>query len=252
MKSQLKNSFLLLLLTSFFLLSCLKKIALNAAGVFDTTASAKYITNGEKEIIFLSMHHIGKEDFYNSIKLRVDSLIKKEFIVFFEAVRAGKVRDSLQKDTLYRKGRKITGVDFVTLKSNGGYLDTAKNSLMGLKIKYKLVNQPLDLLSGFDTLKCKNIDANFLQLINACESKYGPVVLDQTDFEKNTGKKYKPEKNKERKEYFLLEFRNRLIADSILSQHNNKIVLIYGDLHFDGILKNLQTADKRFKKVDGL
>lgn len=202
------------------------------------------------------MHHIGKEIFYTDVKHKLDSLSEKDYVVYFEGVRLGPVKDTMQKDTIYRKSRKITGVDFFTALSNKGYIDTIKNTLLGKKTKYiskyKLINQPRSLIPTSDTLRFKPLDANFVQLIAACENKYGVIMLDKYDYETNFGEKYKFKKNRELYEYFLTGFRNILISDKILNDSNKKIILLYGTKHFDGILENLKVADKNYKEVEKL
>ncbi|MBP9098018.1 MAG: hypothetical protein KBF74_04320 [Ferruginibacter sp.] len=232
--------------------SCFKQIALNSLGIFEKKVPTKYITNGEKAIVYLPMHHIGKKEFYDHVKHVTDSLIRDGYILYLESVTPGKVTDSLQKDTLYRKARKITGVDLQSLKTNGGYLDTNKNTLNGMKIKQKLVNQPKPIPANYDSIRSKVVDATLLQLITACEEKFGPIVLEQSDFEMKPGEMQKIPFKNEKKQYFLLTFRNEFITESILKDQNKKIALMYGAKHFEGILENLQKADKNYKEVEKL
>lgn len=254
MTNQLKFSFILLFSIQVSMSSCINKILLNSLGVFEKKASKKYLSNGEKKIVFFEMHHVGKKVFYDNIKLELDSLMEKGYMVYFEGVRIGVVNDSLLIDTIYRKARKITGVDFVSSLKNKGYLDTLNKTAFGKKskliTKYKLVNQPHDIVSKTDTLRSKNVDATFYNLINACETKFGPIVLDSIDFETKFGEKYKTPKKSELREYFLLVYRNDLITNSILHDQSEKIVLLYGKKHFDGILENLQKVDKNYKEVE--
>ena len=255
MKSKLTYNILLLLLLQCFFSSC-GRIILNNLGAFEKNMPLKYITNGEKKIAFFSMHHIGTRDFYEDTKNKIDSFIKLGYKVYYEAVHLGPVKDSLQKDTIYRKARKITGVDFVTAKANAGYIDTLNNTILGKKTnlisKYDLINQPRNLVPKSDTVRVKNVDATFLQLINECEKKFGPIVLEIFDLETKFGEKYKFKKNKEINEYFLYVFRNHLIAETILNDSENKIIIVFGGLHFKGILEKLQTADKNYRQVEKL
>jgi hypothetical protein len=236
--------------------SCLQKIVLNSLGALDDSVSLKYISNGKKQIAFVPMHHIGKKEFYDDAKNKIDSLMSKGYQVYFENVSMRVVQDSLQKDTLYRKARKITGVDFATAFANKGYIDTINNTLLGKKTslikEYHLVNQPKKLFPINDTVRVKNVDANFVQLIAACENKYGPIILDKYDYETKFGEKYKIKRNKELFEYFAFRFRNTVISNSILHDSNDKIILVYGSKHFEGILEELAAADKNYKQVDKL
>ncbi len=243
---------LLVLICNTMFSSCLRHIVYKSMGVFDKKVSFHFVTNGDKKIVFIPMHHIGKKEFYEHTKQVTDSLIRDGYILYLESVASGKNIDSLQKDTLYRKATKLTGVDMLALKNNGGYLDTNKNSINGYKLKHKLVNQPKPIPGNYDSVRSKIVDATMLQLIKACEDKYGPIILEKSDFEISTGKKKKVKPNSEIKNYFLLTFRNELITDSILHDQNKKIALMYGAKHFDGILENLQKADNKYKKVEKL
>ena len=238
------------------LFSSCAKVILNKLDAFENNMPLKYITNGKKNIVFFPMHHIGKRSFYDDTKNKVDSFIKLGYKVYYEAVLLGSVKDSLQKDTIYRKARKITGVDFVTARANAGYIDTINNTLLGKKTKliskYNLINQPKNLIPKSDTSKIRNVDATFVQLINECEKKYGPIILEKYDFETNFGEKYKFKRSKGINEYFLYIFRNHLIADSIMNDRENKIIIVFGGLHFKGILEDLQMADKNYKQVEKL
>ena len=113
--------------------SCFTKIALNSMGVFDKEVSKKYISNGNKNLVFFEMHHVGKQEFYNDVKHDLDSLLGKGYILFFEGVGLNKPKDSLTMDTLFRKVRKITGMDMNALSKNNGYLDTINNKFAGKK-----------------------------------------------------------------------------------------------------------------------
>ena len=241
----------------FFLSSC-GKIAMNSMGLLDKKIPLKYISNGEKKIVFFAIHHVGQKEFYDDTKRKIDSFMKMGYAVYFENVRPGAIKDSMQKDTIYRKARKITGVDFLAVSSNAGYIDTVNQTVMGKKTKfikkYKLINQPIGIIPFSDTINVRNIDASFVQLVRECENKFGTIKLEKYDFETNFGEKYKlqEKRNKDINKYFIYIFRNNLIVNTILNDKRDKIILVYGAAHFDGILENLQIADKRFKKVEGL
>ena len=105
-------------------------------GVFDKEVSKKYISNGTKKLVFFEMHHVGKQEFYDDVKHDLDSLLGEGYKLFFEGVGLDKSIDSLTKDTLFRKVRKITGMDMNALSKNNGYLDTVNNKLAGKKTSY--------------------------------------------------------------------------------------------------------------------
>ena len=248
-----KKNLPIIIFVSILLTSCLK-MALTSAHILDKNISIKYITNGSKIVAFIPMHHIGIKEFYDDAKINIDSFSKNGFTIFYEGVKFGLVKDSLQKDTVIKKMRKIVGLDLIALSKTNGYLDNENDKLLGYKInglsKYNLVNQPKGIIDRFDTLKFKLIDATYVQLVSECEKKFGAIKLDEYDLKTKSGEKYKSKTNKEMKQYFLAEFRNKLITDSILNEKNNKIVILYGAKHFDGILENLKASDNNFKNVE--
>ncbi len=250
-----KKQLLKLFFVSLCLSSCLK-IALTRYHILEKKVSFRYITNGNTKIVFIPMHHIGVKEFYEDAKNKIDSFVISGYSIYFEGVKMGEVRDSLQKDSILRKTRKVTGVDFVTASKTNGYLDTINNTILGEKFKglskFKLVNQPRGIVNKSDTIKYNNVDATYVQIIAACENKFGPIILSEYDIKTNFGEKYKTKKDKEMKKYFLADFRNNLIADSILKSTSQKIVLLYGAKHFDGIIENLKKSDTNYKEVEKL
>lgn len=254
MKNKNIPCFLILLFTSLLFSSCIQQLILRSMGVFENAVPLKYITNGDKKLIFFPIHHVGKKEFYSDVKNKIDSLRLQGFEVYYELVQLGNIRDSLQRDTIYLKARKITGIDFATANQNKGYIDTINNTILGEKnkfiLKYNLVNQTRDIIPTFDSLRVKNVDGNFVNLLQATEDKFGKITLEKYDFETKFGEKYKVKENKEMKKFFVEEYRNDLITKSILNDKHNKIILVYGKAHFEGFLKNLKLADPNFKEVD--
>ena len=225
-------------------------------GVFDKEVSKKYISNGKKHLVFFEMHHVGKQAFYDDVKHDLDSLLGEGYKLFFEGVGLDKSIDSLTKDTLFRKVRKITGMDMNALSKNNGYLDTVNNKLAGKKTslikKNKLVNQPPRMYPKDDTIRTKRVDANYLSLVIAVEKKFGPIVLEPIDYNTKFGEKYTTPGNKTMRNYFIQEYRNELIADAIIRDTASKIILLYGKKHLEGIFENLKKSDANYKMVDTL
>ncbi len=119
---------LILLITS----SCVSLIlnsALNDMGAFDEKVKIDNLSNGNKEIAFINMHHIGRKEFFNDVSAKVDSLQEQNYLIFYESVIEDKNRDSLLKDENRRKIRKIIG--FIPEQ----HLDTVNNNVFG-KYKY--------------------------------------------------------------------------------------------------------------------
>ena len=234
----------LLILVLFILTSCMSKfvnLALEKVGVFDEKCEMSLLKNDKKKVYFIEAHHIGREEYYLDISKKVDSLQKDGYIVFYESVKRNS--DSLINDTLSRKLRKLTGI------ANFTYYDTITNKIGGkLKYKgeYKLINQPKYPKMKVDQNTSLNIDVDQLTLISEFEKKYGKVQLSECDYEtKLNSEVYNCEKlNKELSEKFKTEFvinyRNKNLANEVQNSKENKILIIYGENHLNGFKEELR------------
>jgi hypothetical protein len=232
--------------------SC-QKMILNSMGVLDRSVTTRKMKNSSQEVIFISMHHVGKHDFYLDVKNKVDSLRHLGFIFYYERVKRTMYPDSLSNDTLRRKFRKILGLDVLSPKMKTGYIDTLGSTSVGLNSKmvekYQLVNQPGLKQLGLDTLKDIWADASIRELMESFERKFGTLVLDECDLKTNFDEKYSCSKynNKEGKKFILADYRNQIVARKVLSDRHPKIAILYGAKHFTGILKELQQKDSTWK-----
>ncbi len=246
--------FYVLLFTTFSLTSCLTNIALKSMGVTETKVPLKYISNVEKQIVFLPMHHIGTEAFYKDEVRLVDSLVKNGYVIFYEGIYKGIVKDSLQLDTMILKFRKITGIPSKKSNKGNGYLDTVTNTILGKKStlikKWNLRNQDLKYFKQFDSTIVKNVDIDLVNMIMFYEKKYGKIVLENFDYNTKIGDEYKHKASREKRKYIIEEARNSIVSNAVLKHKGNKIALVYGKAHYSGVLKNLQAVDKNFKEVD--
>ena len=80
---------ILISLTIIILTSCKSYIAnyyFKSVGVYDNEIKLEKLSNNEKEIVLFGMHHIGKKEFYNDVKTKVDSLIKKDYLFYIEGI----------------------------------------------------------------------------------------------------------------------------------------------------------------------
>lgn len=246
----------ILLIICILLFSACQRILLNAFGVLDKTVTMRRIKNSEKEILFIPMHHVGKKDFYDDVKNKIDSLRGLGFIFYYEGVKRTLSGDSLSNDTIRRKLRKIIWIDVLSPKMKTGYIDSLGNTTVGISNKnikrYDLVNQPGRTKLGIDSLNDKWVDVYISDLLEAFEKKFGRLELSECDLKSGYDTKYTCEKykNKEGRKFVLTDYRNQVIADQILKDTHTKIAIIYGAKHFDGILKELQQKDSTWKLVD--
>ena len=125
------------LLIIFSITSC-NSLWLKYSGVLDEKPKLKVISNGQKNVTYLPLHHIGREEYYDDMSKKIDSLQNLKYIVFYETVTTD-LKDSSEYINYAKKFRKIHG-DF---GAGNGYLDTINNKIYGsIKYdeKYKMMN----------------------------------------------------------------------------------------------------------------
>jgi hypothetical protein len=194
------------------------------------------------------MHHIGKPAFYEDVKRKLDSLHQLGYVVFYEKIVHTPGTDSATKDSLNRKYRKIMGSLY-----SAGYLNSAEGTILGKKYSFakQLVNQPFGATIGIDTNRDRRVDAFIGDLIASFERNFFLVQLTPCDFSTPLKEKYECEKikNKEARNYFTKHYRNKYIADEINKAPNNKIVLLYGEYHYEGILDSLKNINQLWRAL---
>lgn len=244
----------LALVTACFTFSSCYTLLFKSYGILDKSASPKKISSSNKEVIYIPMHHVGKKEFYADVKMRLDSLQKEGYAIYYEGTKYTRENDSLKNDTIAMKLRKVLGIDLNAMKSQGGYLDTLNGTLVGKKIKavskHHLVNQPKNYLM-LDTITAKRADIYLSDALLAFEEKYGTVVLTDCDYRMKTGEKYTCDtyKQKEARQFILIDYRNQHLSGEILNDPHSKIAIIYGAKHFKGVLENLQQKDSTWKSI---
>ena len=211
-------------------------LAFSLIGIYNDEVKVSKLTNNEKEVLFIPMHHIGTKSFYADVNKKVDSLENLGYYFYTERLITTK------DDTIsFLKLRKITGVPFSQKKI--GYLRIFDSVYEG-KIKYKkeLIDQPLYKDMGIDSLKSKNVDVTTSALIHYYETKYGEIKLEKCEYETTMDKKskcYGKPVNKKKASDAIVTFRNAHIIDELKNDTHQKIAIIYGANHFIGIKEEL-------------
>lgn len=230
----MRNLLLLIVITAT-LTSCkssLVNYAFEAKGIYDKEVSLKEFSFKEKEIVFLPMHHIVRQEFYDDVRTKLDSLRDEGFVFFYESVK-GKPTDSLD----YYKFRKI--LHFSVTKD--GYMDAMEELLPKMKFKYDLVNQPTAEDFGLIGEDSFNVDIDFMSIINNVE-EIKEIILEDCDLENHYTEKYlckdKFLSNKE-KDKIVVEDRDAHLVQEIKKSKYSKIAVIYGKAHLKGVKKLL-------------
>jgi len=224
---------------------------LKYSGVLDEKTELKVISNGQKNIAYLPLHHIGRKEYYDDMSKKIDSLQNLNYIVFYEMVTTD-LKDSLEYIDYAKKFRKIQG----GFGAGNGYLDTINNKIYGnIKYdeKYKMRNQPKFFEIGVDSLSAINADVKLEELISAFEKRNGTIKLNECDLKTGLKSEYTCETlnkklKKDFKKNFTLGMRNENLAELITNSNSNKIFVIYGARHFRGMLKELKSIDENWKE----
>lgn len=232
----MKNILALLIFCSFLSISC-TGLALEITGITEKKAKLHSFTFNGKKCVFISMHHIGKEEFYYDVKGKVDSLKRENFMVLYEGLKPDTAlnKERLKQDLL--KFRKITGI------SIKAYLDSS-NSVFGKDLtKWKLVNQPDNYQLGIDSVRDIRAELPFSDLIVKYEEKNGGINLDKCDMETDLSATYNCETAKNGFKKFQ-EIRNYELARQIAEVDYDKIAVVFGGMHYKEIKKILKSSFK--------
>lgn len=230
---------IILTLSLILFASCASKIvetALKKAGATDKKTVLKKIDYPNKDIVFLEMIHLGQKEFYDDVKDKVDSLTNENYHVFYEGLYLRKSdRIIAENDSVsYLKFRKLLGVDPLTeytkIKPFSSFVED-----------YNLVDQPDYVDLGLTEINSEPIDISAVEQIKLYESLREEIKLDDCDFKNKLGESgYDCDKlSKSERNFFIEEIalnkRNEHIFNSIKTSNKDKILIIYGKKHLEGL-----------------
>lgn len=207
--------------------------AYESIGAFDEEVKIVKLVKADKNVVFIPMVHVSTELYYEDVRNKIDSLEKEGYFFYYELVN-----NENKDDTLQRKMRKILNLPF---GSKHDYLSVIDSLMKAKKIKLSknLVNQPQYKELGLNQSNSKNVDSSVENIVAHYESLYGDVILNPCDFENSYDEKSKcknEDYDKEKSESVVLNFRNNIVVNEILKESkHNKITVIYGRAHMEGI-----------------
>lgn len=189
-----------------------------------------HINYYEKDILFIPMHHLGKSVFYDNVKNIVVKQKSNGYRVYYELVSTDFTTDSLLKDTIRRKARKLKGF-------SGTYKDNANENLFK-----KYIQQPSYNELGIDSSDMR-ADVNYLQLIQYWEKVNGEILLDSIDIHTPFNEKFNKGTFYTKKEYntVFIQFRNKYLLDLIKNSSDTKILILYGYGHYSDFKKKTKS-----------
>jgi hypothetical protein len=223
----MKNILIILILIST-LSSC--KIAHSLIELNKTKAKIHSYKIDDKELKFVPMHHLGKKEFYDNVKNIVTDSKNNGFIVYYELISTDFTTDSLLKDTIRRKVRKLKGF-------SGTYKENAEGNFFK-----KYIQQPSYTDLGTDN-KDLRADVNYLQLINHWEKVNGQIILDSLDLHTPFTEKFNKNVFYSKSQYnkIFIEYRNDYLINLIKNSSDKKILILYGAGHRKDFKKRIKS-----------
>lgn len=232
-----RKIFLLLVIISFLTSSC--KIVKSIYEISKKETTIHKYEYGDKKIVFCGIHHLGRRSYYKDLLETVQDHKKNGYVVYYELVSRKFESDSISKDRIYRKLRKLVG----TTKN---YSEQAKE----VPILRKLIQQPKYSELGI-TETDVNADCNYKQIIDEFEKLYGTIELDSIDINTELkDKTYEGEKTDQDKwNKVFIQFRNDQLLSKIYSKDDKRILILYGEGHRKDFKKKLKFAHKKKSKL---
>lgn len=231
------------------------------------------LTNGQKTIVFHGMSHIGTQNFYNQVQESIKKYKEDWYVYYFEWVRPGSEanHEAFDKalwvkfdEKTYENMSKLYGLvnqnnqlflwqvndlDFNVDISIDDVMAKYENIKSEAWISTRNYKAPLDAweLIGNELSKLNPRELTVLRYIN--KSFINMIV-------KSQWLQQSIQDNFSNKELFavILDERNKVIADKIITSEDTKIIMTYGLLHFEWIFQILKQHDIkwRIEKIDYL
>jgi len=194
----------------------------------------------DKEVKIIPLRHLGTPQFYDNLKVALAKYQNLGYVVFYERIKSNNATENDR-----RKYRKILHIKInLSDTKQVDYKEILLEKIRKVNPKFEftknVVPQPTYDFLITDLNNSKNVDVTINEFVGEYERLYGTIVLDScdyiTDWRETTcnGKRAKNIDN------VTLDFRNNNVVNTVLSANNNKILILYGENHINGIKKQLQ------------
>lgn len=231
------------------------------------------ISNWDKTVVFHTMSHIWTKKFYDQVKENIKKLKLNWYVLYFEWVKtwSKENNENFNKALWIKLDNKtyenISKLYWLINQDNSLFLNQVNNKDYNIDIsiddimeKYKILKnknwnqnkiykEPIDVNNIIinELVKLKENELNMLKYIN---KSFINLII------KNDNLQSIIQNNFVNKELFdvILNERNKVIAEKIISSEDKKIISIYWLLHFKWIFELLKQKDIKWKiiKIDYL
>lgn len=209
------------MLSSFSLVSCQSFFV---RMVTDKNINKKKLVYKNKEgkyLIYLPTVHVGKKEYYESIKKEVDSLRKEGFLIAYEGIRFEINEPDFELKA--KKMRRILGFNIANIN------DENRDALPK---EYSYTKYLLQSEINTGILKTDvNFDCSLKELIEKYEAKYGTVELSDCDLKTSLSSKYNCKQKKKPSFYISEVLRNDKVKENLVKYRYHNMVLLYGKGH---------------------
>lgn len=231
------------------------------------------MTNGQKTIIFQGMQHVATEGFYKSVVYDLENSLSQDYVFLYEGVKPSTPEIDKWFETLITGGESL--VDSYELMGSICGLKFQNNYFMRLQ-KDMLTNPTVYVIADVDTRELKQeyerlveTDTEFARTISERQKPQqdqSTVVEELIERLRNGStsqkqmagilcrgimtlvltKKSSSEADQQL-DKLILNFRNKKLYESITTQSENKIYVMYGFEHFKGTYQLLKAEDPRWQ-----
>lgn len=239
------------------------------------TVPMAVLTNGEREIVFQGMQHVGSEAFYKSVVYDLQDALSRGYVLYYEGVQ-----DSTPEANAWFKQTIGQGQDLSALYSQLGdvcrisfqgpffaALDRAAVANPGQHVKADVTTAQLlqehRRLMATDPAYAAAMDGP--AEVEAGRSSTGKSMASVTSF-LHSGPKGRAEiggilcrgfmtaqdaggglDEPEQRDKLILDYRNRVLAGMLLKDSRPRIYVTYGAKHLPGIIDLLRQQDPRWR-----
>lgn len=219
--------FLILVLTN-----C--KVAKSLRQLNQTDVSYSEYTSEGKDYVFIDMVHVRKPEFYENVMSSISEAKANDYVLFYEYIDF-----DLASEEEKLKIREMVGF----IPSPEGYAN-----MLGALISQGYKAQDNNEFLGIVNDKDYNVDVTPSELIEAYESRYGAIEITETNRATPISQAIKPSVPNEQMKTVILDFRNEYLAKAIHESDHDKILVLYGAEHREGLFLELQKLNATWKE----
>lgn len=238
--------------------------------IFPAKMPTYTLTNGEKNVVFQTMSHVASESFYEEVVKKITSAKKWWYVLFYEWVRPWSKENhdkfdaalgvSLTPET-YDTMAKLYNIsaqnnnDFLWLINNKDYnVDISIDEIIEKYEKnFKQGNssQQVDTLIWVHNIedelnkRLEDISSRQLFLLRYINASIMSFMI-KHDFIRDA---LLSSMWKEDIFSVILNDRNKVLANELINTNEDKIIIIYGLMHFEGVLELLKENDSNWRII---